>query len=411
MNTEASIKRAGILLEQSRFQQADKELRSALTYEPQNILAMQMLISCQLGLDKNQEALQLSQSLLGLQPDDSYNLYIHSVVLLNLDRGKEAEPFIREAISQEPYEAAFYEILSRIYLSRKEWEDTLRYANEGLAIDPGHLGCLNMRTMSLTKLNRKQEAIQTIEDVLQQDPDNAYSHTNVGWAKLEQGDHKSAKVHFAEALRLEPSLEHARSGMLEAVKAGNIVYRLFLAFSFWVAKHQSQSQWAIVIGSWLGFRVLRGLAKSYPILMPLVIVVGILFYMTWIIEPLFNLFMRLDKHAKYLLTEKEMEGANWVGAFLAVAIVSAIASLVIREDLLLISLFAGTMVIPVASLYSADTPKQKRIIKPYTFALAGVGVTGLVLVFLGYEAALTLGSLYLLGIFAFGWIVNGLRIR
>jgi len=411
-NTEATIKRAGILLEQSRYEQAEKELRSALAYEPQHILAIRMLISCQLGQHKNQEALELSQSLIGLQPEDPYNLYIHSVVLLNLERDQEAEPFIREAIGQEPYEADFYDVLARVYFLRKEWETALEYANEGLSIDPSHLGCLNIRTVSLTKLNRKAEAHRTIEDVLQQDPENAYSHANVGWAKLEDGDYEAAQLHFAEALRLEPSLEHARAGMLEALKAKNFFYRGFLQFFFWLGKFKGNTQWAILIGFWLGKNLLQGLAKTYPFLVPVVYLMAFLFYLTWIIEPLFNLFIKLDKYGKHLLNEREQEGANWVGALLGLALVSGLAGwLADIPDFFLLAVFGATMVIPVARLYSVRTEREKRVIRPYTLALAGVGLLGLALAALGIEMASIFLVLYLLGIFLFGWVANGLAIR
>jgi tetratricopeptide (TPR) repeat protein len=412
MHIESTLKKAGLLIEQSRYELAEKELRSALIREPQQTAALRMLASCLLNMNRREEALETSSGLLGLQPDEPDNLYIHAVILLGLDRDKEAERYVRDAIRLYPYEASYFEVLSRVYLVRKEWEHALQYANEGLQIDPDHIGCLNARTISLTKLNRKQEASQTIENVLEQDPENAYSHANIGWSKLEQGDHTGAQVHFAEALRLEPGLDYARSGMMEALKAKNIIYKLFLRFFFWMGTLKGKAQWGVVIASYLGFKFLRKAAEANPALIPVAVLVGVFFYLTWIIDPLFNLFLRLDKYGRYILNEKETEGANWVGVLLGITLLALgvwyFASI---DDLLLLAIFTGTMVIPIAHLYRVDTPKQKRIIKPYTLILAGIGIAGLICLAFGWAPAYLLGMTYLLGIVAFGWVANALVIK
>jgi tetratricopeptide (TPR) repeat protein len=412
MTYSPSLQKASLLIGQSRYDLAEKELRSILVQEPHHVIANRLLATCLLNQHRDIEALEVTSHLVGTHPDDPDNLYMHAISLLHTDKDREAERFIRDAISLYPQDADYFELLSRIYLSRKEWEQALQFANEGLQIDPDHIGCLNTRTMSFTKLNRKEEARQTIDSVLQQDPENAHSHANVGWSKLEQGDYTGAQVHFAEALRLQPSLDYARAGMLEALKAKNLLYRLFLNFFFWLAKFKGKAQWGIIIAFYIGNRLLRTAATTYPVLIPVAILVSLFFYLTWIIEPLFNLFLRLDKYGKYVLNEREIAGANWVGLLLGTALVAlGIGYFGGIFDFFALAFFAATMVIPTAHLYSIRTEKEKRIIKPYTIALTGVGLLGLVCMAFNIEAMNMLGTVYLFGIVAFGWVANGLAIR
>ncbi|CAA9275624.1 MAG: hypothetical protein AVDCRST_MAG56-3360 [uncultured Cytophagales bacterium] len=412
MQVTPTLQKATLLIEQSRYDMAEKELRTFLTHEPGHTPAMRLLAICLLSQGRPADALETSGNLVGLEPDEPQNLYIHAAVLQHLDRDAEAEQYVREAIRLYPYEADYFELLARVYLGRKKWAEALQYANEGLALDPSHVSCLNVRTTALTKLNRKAEAAQTIEDVLEQDPENPYSHANVGWTKLEHGDHKGAQVHFAEALRLDPTLEHARSGMLEALKAGNFIYRGFLAFYFWLGRFGGKTQWGIIIGVYVVSRIVRAAARSQPLLMPLAVLISVLIYSTWIIEPLFNLFMRLHPKGKYILTDRERDGANWVGVLLGVALLAAATYLLAQlDDFLMLAVVAGTMVLPVSRLFALENAKQRRTVRGYTLVLGAVGLLALAGAAFSVPGLDNLFMVYLLGIFAFTWVVNAMVIK
>ena len=412
MQLTPTLRKVTLLIEQSRFDLAEKELRTFLTHEPGHTPAMRLLTICLLNQGRPADALEISGNLVGLEPDEPQNQYIHAAVLLNLGRDGDAETYVREAIRLYPYDADYFELLARVYLGRKKWTEALEFANEGLALDPAHVNCLNVRTTALTKLNRKAEAAQTIEDVLEQDPENPHSHANVGWTKLEHGDHKGAQVHFAEALRLDPTLEHARYGMLEALKAGNFIYRGFLAFYFWLGRFQGKTQWGIVIGVYVVSRIVRAAAESRPALMPVAVLLTLLIYSTWIIEPLFNLFMRLHPKGRYLLTDRERHGANWVGALLGVALTAAAVDLLTQlDDFLILALIAGTMVLPVSRLFALENPRQRRTVRVYTLVLAALGLGALAGMVLEVGVLSQLFWLYLVGIFAFGWVANAMAIK
>ena len=113
-------------------------------------------------------------------------------------------------------------------------------AERGLAIDPEHNVCTNLRAMALVQLGRKDEAAETLGSALANDPENALTHANQGWALLHQGDHQRALEHFREALRIDPELEWAQAGIVEALKAQYLIYRLMLRFFLWMGR-QSQT--------------------------------------------------------------------------------------------------------------------------------------------------------------------------
>src|SRR6185436_32555 len=151
-----------------------------------------------------------------------------------------------EALRLDPYEPGYFAVLASLHYQQRRWKDALAAADQGLAIDPEHNTCLNLRAQALIKLGDKGAAADTIGEALARRPDDPLTHASQGWALLEKGDPKQAMIHFREALRLKPDLEFARIGIIEAMKARNFVYRWLLAYFLWMAKLPRQVQWGLV---------------------------------------------------------------------------------------------------------------------------------------------------------------------
>ena len=210
---------ATVLLEQGRHDLAAEKFRLALADDPENGPGHAMLALCLCAQDQFLEATQEAQTAIRLAPDFSLAHSVLARALLNRNRPDEAERAVREAIRLDPEGAEHYSLLAAIRFQRRDWEGTLRAADDGVALDAEHVGCNNLRAMALVKLGRSAEADTTLESTLARDPENALSHANQGWALLHQGQTKKALEHFREALRLEPGMEFARAGIIEALKA------------------------------------------------------------------------------------------------------------------------------------------------------------------------------------------------
>src|SRR5439155_8849364 len=141
---------------------------------------------------------------------------------------------------------------------------------------------------------------------------------------------RPALDHFREALRLEPGLEWARAGIVEALQARNFVYRWLLAWFLWMSRLTPQVQWGLVIGAFLGQRFIRQLADNNrdlaPFLWPLLYAYFGFVLLTWLAPSFFNLLLRLDRFGRYALSRDQVRGANLLAACLAVVL----GSLVLR---------------------------------------------------------------------------------
>ena len=131
--------------------------------------------------------------------------------------------------------------------------------------------------------------------------------TSVGdyWRKR----HKKALEHFKEALTNDPTFKYAQAGMMQALKATNPIYRLFLKYSFWMNNLTAKYQWGVIIGFYLGFKALKTIARNnealQPYLTPLIIALALVAFSTWVIAPISNLFLRFNKYGQLLLDKKE----------------------------------------------------------------------------------------------------------
>jgi tetratricopeptide (TPR) repeat protein len=259
-------------------------------------------------------------------------------------------------------------------------------ARQGLAIDPDDDACANFQAMALTKLGRQSDADATIERALERNPENAYTHANRGWTLLEQGDHPRALDHFREALRIDPTLDWARQGIVEALKARYFLYRVMLKFFFWMSRLSTGVQWGIIIGGLVGQRVLNNLAANNPPLRPFVWpILGAYFafvLMTWLASPLFNLLLRLNRYGRLALSREQVATSNWVGSMLvaAFACVAGALACFLAEQLLfaagigLLGLVFVLVTLPLSTIFVCDVGWPRTIAILMTVALAGLGV-------------------------------------
>lgn len=373
------LQRAKLLYHQDRPDQALIELRQHLLEDPDDFEAHAYTGLCLVSAKQFDEAQQHAQQAIHLAPEEPYPYYALAHILDVRNHLPEAQRAIEEALRLDPYEPAYFAELASLHYQQRRWKETLAAADEGLSIDPEHNTCLNLRAQALIKLGDRAGAATTIGDALSRRPDDPLTHANQGWAMLENGNPKQAMIHFREALRLQPDLEFARIGIVEAMKARNFIYRWLLAYFLWMAKLPRQVQWGLVIGFFFGNQVLQQVAKNNPALAPY-IWAGIYCYvafalMTWIAYPLFNLLLRLDRFGRHALDEDQTRGANWLGLSLLMAIIALIGALSTGiATLYMAALVFGLLCIPVSSIWRCEEGWPRNVMLGVTVVMLLMGL-------------------------------------
>ncbi|HUM47843.1 MAG TPA: tetratricopeptide repeat protein, partial [Chitinophagales bacterium] len=326
----------------------------------------------------------------------------------------EAESCLQKAIEINPQDGDYFALWASIKLTRKQFEQALELAEKSLELDPENIHGLNARSTALLKLNKKEAAFTTIEGALAEDPNNPYTHANYGWSLLEKGDHKKALVHFKEALKNDPNLPFAQSGMLEALKAKYLFYRLFLKYAFWISNLTAKYQWGVIIGFYVGFRIIREIAERnqmlQPYLIPLIVLLAFVAFSTWVINPLSNLFLRLNPYGKYLLDKREIISSNFVGFSFLLFVLGVLSYFVFGEEKwLTIAAFGFAMMVPFGVMFSPSKYKHSLLI--YAAVMFFIGTASITTTFISGELFNMFTTVFLFAFIAFQWIANYLMIR
>lgn len=316
-------------LERSRPDLAEPELKRALAQDPNDAEALTLLGHALLDLKRPKEAREFGEQALGAAPEDADPHLLLARVGLALERAKQAEVHARDALALEPGDPRAHQLLGWSLAAQRKWRDALAAAAAGLELDPEDEGCNNLRARALIQLGEAREADFALETVLRRNPDDPKTHDSLGWAALHRGDHQTALRHYREALRLDPTSDSARAGLVEALKARNLVYRTCLRFFLWLTRLPSEKVFLVMIGSVFARGFLRRFATSNPDLAPLLwsLYWGILGFilLTWVAGPFFNLLLRFDRDGRHALDRTQVRQANWFAGWLVgIGVVAAV---------------------------------------------------------------------------------------
>lgn len=409
------LSRAHLLLQQSRPADAEHEAGLAVAQAPDHPEAYALLALSRLEQDKRESALEAARTALGLAPDLSYFHYIHALVLHRSERNQEALTAVQEAIRLDPEEEDCFALLATIHLNLRDWPAALTAAEQALALNPEHTGAANLRAMALVRLGRKAEAMQTVDFALERDPESAFSHANQGWNCLHRNDPRRAQEHLREALRLDPELDYAREGMLEALKARNPVYRGMLAYFLWMGRLAARYQWGIILGIYFGSRILVQTAAAHPEYKGFWwVVLGGLYgfvYLTWTAQPMFNLLLRLDRFGRHVLSREQRIASNWFGPFFAGALASMIWFFVSDTDQAFFSMFyCAVLSVCVAATFNRSDSSHKYLALA-TAVLAAIAALSWIPIPSGHETPNGFVGFFIYGFLGFQLLANFLVTR
>ena len=321
----AQAVRARQLMGIGRWQAAAEALQMALAENPEDALNHALLAQCWSNLERPADARREAERAVQLAPSHPTSHWVLGQVLLADQRTADAERAAREALRLDVEDADHHHLLAAILAQRDQASAALAQVDAGLAVDPEHRGLTDLRGALLTRLGRHDEAESVIAEGLRRDPDAAEHHANAGWMHLRQRDHARAAQHFSEALRLDPTDQAARAGLVEALKARYLIYRIFLAWLFWLATLSPTARWVVILGGYLAYRFASRVADIYPQwslwLSPVVWLYLGFAFLTWTAIPVFNLLLYAHPLGRHALSDRERSATLGTSAVIGVGLI------------------------------------------------------------------------------------------
>ncbi len=375
MDTGARWQRAALLFDQRRWQLAIDELHTLLAEQPEHAGGHALLARALAQTDALDDALASARQSVALAPDADFAFAALAYVHWQRDELDDAAAANGRAIELDPDDVDHRSTRAQIRLLQRRWAEALAAAEQGLALDPQDTDCLNLRALALAKLGRAAEATDSVDASLARDPDNPYTHQARGFALLHRGDAKGALHHFQQALRRDPTLDGARAGLVEALKARNPLYRVVLRWFLWLERFAGPHQFAILIGLFLAARLggdaLERTGHGAAATVVRFSWLGFVL-VTSCAVPLFNLLLLLHPVGRHALERRARNDALLLGAtVLAGAVVAAHAVLADAAWSDAGWVFWLVLLLPVAGLGLFHAGWGRRLLQ--VFCLGAVG--------------------------------------
>lgn len=300
------LQRAEFFMHQDRYKEAQGELAKAIAQEPDNAKAHSMMAFC-MHRQKAKDAKLMAQRAVGLDPQSQYSLNILGHICFEARDFKCAEKALRDSLRISPYSAYALGILALTLGALSRWQECLQCAEAGLEIDPDDTNCHNARVKALAILGRKADAQRAVYDAMSENSEEPLAQTGVGWAQLRMGRHKEAIEHFREALRLDPNMEYAREGMVEALRARFPVYRLLIAFRTWLIRMPNGLRSTVTIGLYVMARVM--IEYGNPVLFTIGAIYVSFVIFSWLGGPILNMTLLAHPLGRIALSRNEKKEA------------------------------------------------------------------------------------------------------
>jgi hypothetical protein len=277
---------------------------------------------------------------------------------------------------------------------------------------------VNVHALVLRQLGRTRETEAFAAESLARSPENPFMHAAQGWNLLEHGETRRAAEHFREALRLDPDLEYARLGLLEAMKSRFAPYRWIVLYSLWTSRMTTGQNVAFMVGLVLAMKFIGKLGAQSPamamIALPLIGLYLVFVYITWTAGPLSNVLLQLHPLGRHALTSEERWASTFAGIALGLAITALLAMPLLGLSLSLTAAgVLATAVIPISATYALEGGRRIAM-GAFCIALVTIGIVAILVESGAISGPIQAGNpwigYYLIGLLACTWITAALRV-
>ena len=404
------FQRGCILIEQGRADLAIESLKQSLALDPANAETHAILALAHQINERWKDAAHHAREALGLNPEQALPHYVLAKVHLENRRLNEAWRAINEALRIDPEDPDHLALAAAVRYQQANHQEALLLAEQGLRYDAAHNGCNNLRAVALRALGHRDAEDASLEASLHRSPENANTHANMGWSHLHRGKVDDAMYSFRESLRLDPTNDWARHGVIESLKARNIIYRVILSALLKLSHLPPRTQWTIIIGGYIAMQFVKGLAERYPQWGGLFLAVMLLYllvvFVTWTAQSLFNVTLLFSSFGRFVLDRHQTVFAGLHAACILAGVALFINGGVLHSPAWILAGFGPlALMIPIGGAANAQTPRGKWVMYTFVAGIALLGCAALSFMFSGLSPQ-PLASIYFLSIGIYTWVGN-----
>ena len=229
----ANVQRGDLLLERGRHEEALGYFQAAMVEDAGDGYVLAQMAICQAHIKAEQAtSLETIDAAIIAEPDEPDYFRLKAIILCQLKRPKEGLAVAKAGIGMAPNNPDLRSAEAHAFLCLDRWEEAENSAREALSMDADHSQASNQLVQALYERRAGAETHGLVLTLLSRRPEDAHAHYNAGYSFLQTGDCERALEHFVECLRLDPTFEPARIGLLEAMRGRYAIYRWYLRVYF-----------------------------------------------------------------------------------------------------------------------------------------------------------------------------------
>ena len=250
---ENYIDKANNLISEKNFEEAKTLIQSNLPPESADIEAIKLLGLCNVNLKCTNQAIEAFETVIQKEPNDATSwFYLASMYdeVNNIEKAESAYkkvislraeytlahknlavmyikhnlidkalPYAKKAIELDPLDYQGYYIIGTIDIAKKNFEPAIENLEKALALNPEVTQIYNSLGAAYFATNNLEKASSILNQVVEQDDENAVAHYHLGNIAQIQKEYSKAFKHFQKAYNAEPTSLHLSALAYSALKA------------------------------------------------------------------------------------------------------------------------------------------------------------------------------------------------
>ena len=211
-------------LRRGSFQTASQQFQKALELDPKHVNSLLGLMASALPLGNTEAALEYSSKAVKTEPNSAkIRNDVGEIWMANAQSPEymdKAEARFKEAVSLDPKFIPPRMNLGRVYISKRQLEDSIREYKDVIKIEPGNMAA--RRELSTVYLNAGDldKAMDEVNEVIKALPDDPIARNALGEVYMRKGDIEEALAEFQKAVELGPDYApgHKNIGVIYLLK-------------------------------------------------------------------------------------------------------------------------------------------------------------------------------------------------
>ncbi|MFC3797710.1 tetratricopeptide repeat protein [Cohnella sp. GCM10012308] len=253
---QSSYQTAEQLIEWNRYKEALEETQRLLALDPEDADAMALAGRIYVLMDRHTEGLHWSTEALRRDPEHLLAWFVRVTAYYESGQLQAFQEALTEALRLDPYESFYYYLNANYYNKKGQFPLAKSELLRALEIQPHNAVYLALLSYVEALLGHFEESARIDAQAIRIDAETPHVLLHLAWAARTRGDFKLDETYMKSAVRLNPDEKQFQDEYLEALQLAHPMFRIFTVPGKYIRRMKPWQIWVAWIAAWILFRPL-----------------------------------------------------------------------------------------------------------------------------------------------------------